>query len=190
VLRAPVVPDRTFRGRPPTAKTPHRALDLETRAGRRRRAERPHFVAEARLRAPRRTLAADRLEAGSLFVDDPAWHEPVTPPSPPNRNRRASPRKAIRRSARVLVGDVARDVQTWDLGRDGMCLISTRPIAPGTRCRIVFELPLGGESVAVSAAARVVYSSYSAAGEFKIGALFLDLDDDAAAALGTFAAGA
>ena len=114
----------------------------------------------------------------------------MTPTSPPDRNRRASPRKAIRRAARILVADTERDVQTWDLGRDGMCLVSTRPIAPGTRCRIVFDLPLGGEPVAVSAAAKIVYSSYSAAGEFKIGALFLDLDEGVAAALGNFAANA
>jgi hypothetical protein len=114
----------------------------------------------------------------------------VTSTSPFDRNRRASPRKAIRRAARVIVGDSTRDVQTWDLGRDGMCLVSARPIAPGTRCRVVFDLPMGGELVAVSAGAKVVYSSYSAAGEFKIGALFLDLDDTAAAALGKFAASA
>ena len=110
-------------------------------------------------------------------------------PLPQSRNRRASPRKVIRRRATVIVGDVGTEVQTWDLGRDGMCLLAPRPIAPGTRCRIVFDIPLGGGAVfAVSAAARTVYSSYSAAGEFKIGTLFLDLDEDVANTLGSFAA--
>ena len=96
----------------------------------------------------------------------------------------------IRRAATIVVGDSAKEVQTWDLGRDGMCLLSARPIAPGTRCRISFEIPLDGGAFAVRATAKVVYSSYSTAGEFKIGAVFLDLADDAATVLGNFAASA
>ena len=106
------------------------------------------------------------------------------------RNRRAAPRKAIRQPATIVYGDVSRSVQTWDLGKDGMCLVSARPIAPGTRCTITFELPVGAERIGVVAAAKIVYSSYSAAGEFKIGAFFTDLDEATALALGTFAAGA
>lgn len=106
------------------------------------------------------------------------------------RNRRSAPRKAIRQPATVAYGDSSRAVQTWDLGRDGMCMVTARPIAPGTRCTITFELPVGAERIGVIAAAKIVYSSYSAAGEFKIGAFFTDLDDDTALALGKFAAGA
>lgn len=95
---------------------------------------------------------------------------------------------AIRRPATVTIGDVRKDVQTWDLAREGMCLIASRPIAPGTRCRIAFELPVGGALVAIDATAKIVYSSYSAAGEFRIGAVFLGLDDGAATAIGTFTA--
>lgn len=113
-----------------------------------------------------------------------------TEPLPQARNRRATPRKAIRQTATVVYGDVSRTVQTWDLGRDGMCLLAARPIAPGTRCTIAFELALGGERIGVSAAAKVVYSSYSAAGEFKIGAVFTDLDESTALSLGRFASGA
>lgn len=110
-------------------------------------------------------------------------------PLPQDRNRRTSPRMAIRRPAAVAIGDTRKDVQTWDIGRDGMCLLAPRPITPGTRCRISFELPLGSELVAVSATAKIVYSSYSAAGEFRIGAVFLDLDGAAATAIGEFVAG-
>jgi PilZ domain. len=110
-------------------------------------------------------------------------------PLPQDRNRRASPRKVVRRAATVVIGDVSKDVQTWDLGRDGMCLLAARPIAPGTRCKVAFDIPLGGELVAVSATLKIVYSSYSAAGEFKIGAVFLDLDEAVATTLGRFAAG-
>lgn len=111
-------------------------------------------------------------------------------PLPQDRNRRASPRRVIRRAATVVIGDVSKDVQTWDLGRDGMCLLAARPIAPGTRCKVSFDIPLGGELVAVRATVKVVYSSYSAAGEFKIGAVFLDLDEAVATTLGRFAASA
>ena len=106
------------------------------------------------------------------------------------RNRRAAPRKAIRQPATIVYGDASRSVQTWDLGRDGMCLVSARPIAPGPRCTITFELPLGAERIGVVAVAKVVYSSYSAAGEFKIGAFFTDLDEGTGLALAKFAAGA
>jgi hypothetical protein len=106
------------------------------------------------------------------------------------RNRRSAPRKAIRQPATIAYGDASRTVQTWDLGRDGMCLLSTRPIAPGTRCTITFELPVGAERIGVVAAAKIVYSSYSAAGEFKIGAFFTDLDEATALALAKFATGA
>ena len=108
-------------------------------------------------------------------------------PLPQSLNRRASPRKVIRRAATVLIGDVGKEVQTWDLGRDGMCLMAARPIAPGTRCKVVFEVPIGAELLAVTAKAKVVYSSYSAAGEFKIGAVFIDLDEAVANTLGRFA---
>ena len=109
-------------------------------------------------------------------------------PLPQDRNRRASPRKVIRRAANVVIGDVSKEVQTWDLGRDGMCLLAARPIAPGTRCKVAFDIPLDGELIAVRATLKVVYSSYSAAGEFKIGAVFLDLDEAVATTLGKFAA--
>ena len=105
------------------------------------------------------------------------------------KNRRAAPRKAIRQPATLVHGDASRTVQTWDLGRDGMCLLSSRPIAPGTRCTITFDLPVGAERIGVVAAAKIVYSSYSAAGEFKIGAFFTDLDEGTALALGKFVAG-
>jgi hypothetical protein len=109
-------------------------------------------------------------------------------PLPQHRNRRASPRVAIRRPATVTIGELRKDVQTWDLARDGMCLIAARPIAPGTRCRVAFELPVGGELFAIDTTAKIVYSSYSAAGEFRIGAVFLGLDDAAATAIGAFTA--
>ena len=106
------------------------------------------------------------------------------------RNRRSAPRKAIRQPATVVHGDASRPRSQVCTARDGMCLLSARPIAPGTRCTITFELPVGAERIGVVAAAKIVYSSYSAAGVFKIGAFFTDLDEGTALALGRFAAGA
>ena len=111
-------------------------------------------------------------------------------PLPSDRNRRASPRKMIRGEAIVVHGGTSKLAQTWDLGRDGMCLVSPRPIAPGTRCTITFDVPFRSERISVIATAKVVYSSYSAAGEFKIGAVFTDLDEGTVLALGRFVAGA
>jgi hypothetical protein len=110
--------------------------------------------------------------------------QPVSPES----NRRVVPRKALRQRAALVLGDATREVQTWDLGRDGMCLLSTRPIAPGTRCKVTFDVPLATGPMSLTAGLKVVYSSYSASGEFKIGAVFTDLDEGVAAILGTFAA--
>ena len=104
------------------------------------------------------------------------------------RNRRASPRKMIRGDATIVCGELSRTIQTWDLGKDGMCLLAARPIAPGTRCKVTFDVPFPSAPIAVTVSAKVVYSSYSAPGEFKIGALFTDLEEDVARVLVRFAA--
>ena len=110
-----------------------------------------------------------------------------SPPVSPEVNRRVVPRKALRQTATVVQGDTMREVQTWDLGRDGMCLLSPRPIAPGTRCRVTFDVPLSTGPMSLTAGLKIVYSSYSASGEFKIGAVFTDLDEAIADILGKFA---
>lgn len=110
------------------------------------------------------------------------------PPPPSDRNRRASPRKALRQAATVVHGDATKPAQTWDIGSDGMSLLAPRPIAPGTRCKVTFVVPLGDGPVEITVPVKVVYSSYSANGEFKIGAVFTDLDAAVAAALGRFSA--
>ena len=111
------------------------------------------------------------------------------PPSPHEPSRRLAARRALRRDATVTHGRIRTSVQTWDIGRDGISVVAARPIAPGTRCLVEFELPVGGSVHAIAVSAKVVYSSYSAAGEFKIGAVFTDLDADVAKTLAQFAAG-
>lgn len=110
-------------------------------------------------------------------------------PQAPERNRRIAVRKAFREAATIVYGGSTKAVRTWDIGVDGMCLLSPRPIAPGMRCQVAFDLVLGDKApVHFDVAAKVVHSSYSAAGEFKIGAVFTDLDDDTARVLGQFVA--
>jgi hypothetical protein len=111
-----------------------------------------------------------------------------TSPLPQERNRRSSPRKVLRQMATVVHGDASKPAQTWDIGCDGMSLLAPRPIAPGTRCKVTFVVPFGDGPVEVTVSVKVVYSSYSANGEFKIGAVFTDLDAAAGAVLGRFAA--
>ena len=95
----------------------------------------------------------------------------------------------IRGEATVVHGGTSKPAHLWDLGREGMCIVTPRPIAPGTRCTITFDVPLGAERIGVTVAAKVVYSSYSAAGEFKIGAVFVDLEDGVGHVLARFAEG-
>ena len=51
---------------------------------------------------------------------------------------------------------------------------------------MTFKVPLREGAVEVTASLKVVYSSYMAAEQFKIGTIFTDLDDDVALALARF----
>lgn len=103
-------------------------------------------------------------------------------------NRRSSRRKGLRRACVLrLAGGEERPGVTIDLGVDGLCVLTAKPVASGTRCHVSFDLPLGTTELAFSAAIRTLYSSYSGAEGFRIGAVFLTLDDAAAAALLGFA---
>lgn len=103
-------------------------------------------------------------------------------------NRRAAPRKSIRVDATLVCRDITRQVRTLDIGGDGICLLVPRPIAPGSRCTITFDLPLIQGPIRITASLRTVYSSISASDEFKIGARFEDLDPETVGTLARFAA--
>lgn len=98
-------------------------------------------------------------------------------------NRRSFARAAIRQPATVIYGDTSVAVLTVDVGQGGLSLLSPRPIGPGTRCTVAFELPFEGGAVEVSGTLKVIYSSYVAAEQFKIGTVFTVLDDETAAVL-------
>ena len=103
-------------------------------------------------------------------------------------NRRSHSRTAIRQPATVTHGETTVAVQTLDVGAGGMCLLARRPVAPGTRCSATFELPLPDGPVEVTVPLRIVYSSYLAPEQFKIGALFSEPDAGAAEAIERFTA--
>jgi len=110
-------------------------------------------------------------------------------PSAPVSNRRVSRRTGLRRPCELsLPGLVTRKAITSDIGIDGLSFVCANPIAPGTRCRISFELPLADRAVVVNGAVKTIYSSFCGADGFKIGAVFTELDDGASAALREFSA--
>jgi hypothetical protein len=102
-------------------------------------------------------------------------------------NRRIHPRKVLRAQATVTVpGQPPRDGKTWDLGLDGMSLMSAKPIPPGTRCHVSFDLPVGGKPRPITAAVKVLYCSFTGDEGFKVGTSFGDLDDDSREAVKEF----
>jgi hypothetical protein len=97
----------------------------------------------------------------------------------PGSNRRLSARKVLRQHATVtLPGGVERLVRTWDVGLDGMSLVSAKPIPPGTRCTVRMELPDGDVSRQLDVPLKTVYCSLMGPEGVKVGAVFVALDDD------------
>jgi PilZ domain len=104
-------------------------------------------------------------------------------------NRRISARKSLRAPANLLLpGGITRELRISDLALDGASFVGTKPVPQGTRVEVRFELPLAGGTTAISAAGKVVYSSYVAVAEFRIGVAFADLDDTSTQALAEFLA--
>lgn len=90
-------------------------------------------------------------------------------------NRRLHDRKVLRRPATVLLpGGLTRDVRTWDLGVDGMSLVSPKPIPPGTKCTVTVEWPDAATTLSLSS--KAVYCSLLGADGFKVGLVFAGLD--------------
>jgi hypothetical protein len=97
----------------------------------------------------------------------------------PGSNRRLSARKVLRRPATVLLTSGAeRLVRTWDVGVDGMSLVSAKPIPPGTRCTVKMELPEGDALRAVDVPVKTVYCSLLGPEGVKVGAVFMTMDEE------------
>ena len=69
-------------------------------------------------------------------------------------------------------------VRTWDVGLDGMSLVSPKPIPPGTRCTVTLELPEGDTWKPVHVPVKTVYCSLMGSEGVKVGAVFVALDAD------------
>lgn len=111
----------------------------------------------------------------------------MPPRSDPATTRRASRRQGLRRTCKLtLPGAVTRHVSLMDIGLDGLSFLCTQPIAPSTRCHFSFELPLGQRSVALSGMLKTIYSSFSGVANFRIGAMFIELDEASTDALHDF----
>jgi len=97
----------------------------------------------------------------------------------PGSNRRLSARRVLRRPATVVMpGGAQRPVKTWDIGVDGMSLVSAKPIPPGTRCTVRMELPDGDALRAVDVPVKTLYCSLLGPEGVKVGAVYMALDED------------
>lgn len=108
----------------------------------------------------------------------------TTPQSQTEQNRRSSRRRGLRCALAIFLADrEPQKAMTTDVGSEGLSFYFPKPIAPGTRCRISFELPLAALNVPIAAPIKTVYSSYCGAEGFRIGAVFTDLDPQCNSAL-------
>jgi hypothetical protein len=107
----------------------------------------------------------------------------------PTINRRNALRMPLRVAAVVeLAGGVMRDAGMLDIGPGGLSLHTARPISPGTRCMVRFELPLPSGPKAMALPARSVHSSYTGPSDFKIGMTIGPLQPEQAEAIELFTA--
>jgi hypothetical protein len=101
---------------------------------------------------------------------------------------RIYPRKALRAAASVTpAGTGLRDATMWDLGVDGLSVITAKPISPGVQCSVNFELLLAGVATNLTLAAKVVHCSFLGTQRFKVGMRFGRLDDATADLLTRYA---
>jgi hypothetical protein len=104
-------------------------------------------------------------------------------------NRRTGRRRVLRQpgTLTLLPGRQSRAIIVWDLGLDGMSVMSPKPVPPGTRCELQFDLVMGGQATPLHAEGKTVYSSFVGADGFRVGLIFTRLPDDAMAAVERFA---
>jgi hypothetical protein len=92
--------------------------------------------------------------------------------------RRGHRRVALRQPCTLHHADGSSQPATLcDLATDGASFMSFRPIAPGTRLTLAFDLGGATGSGALSVAVRTRYSSFEGAEGFRIGVAFRELDD-------------
>lgn len=75
------------------------------------------------------------------------------------------------------------EVRTINVARDGMAITSREPITEGVHCQVQFDIPVDGTARQVAAGARVIFCVYAGQSEFKAGLRFVELDQNATAAI-------
>ncbi len=101
-------------------------------------------------------------------------------------NRRRTPRKGLRGAASVEHAGQVDTAEIADISSHGIGFVSPKPISPGRRCDVTFALPSAACATTLTVAVKIAHSSYASKGRFNIGAVFVDLDSDAGAAIGAF----
>ena len=99
-------------------------------------------------------------------------------------DQRHSTRKSLKATGR-LVPDRSPplEMRTINVARDGMAITSREPITEGAHCHVQFDIPVDGTARQVAAGARVVFCVYAGQSEFKAGLRFVELDQNATAAI-------
>ena len=107
-------------------------------------------------------------------------------------NLRASRRKGLRVDCTLLLDAQApRNGLLVDVGTDGASFTTARPVAPGSRGELHFDLVVPAGRVGIAVRVRTVYSSFvggPAGARFRIGASFVTPDAATLAALEAFVA--
>ena len=87
------------------------------------------------------------------------------------------PRKVLRCRAQLLLADgTGFDVRTIDITSAGMSVMSQHGIAPGSRCSLVFALPLRGALQMILAEVKIVYATVVGTEGVRIGLRFMTAD--------------
>lgn len=85
----------------------------------------------------------------------------------------------------VMDGGSPMPARTYDLGLAGISVTSEQKVQVGATGQIVFEMLVDGKPQIVNTRGKVSHCIFSG-GEFKIGFIFLPLDNDAAGAITKF----
>ncbi|WP_168798734.1 PilZ domain-containing protein [Herbaspirillum sp. ST 5-3] len=79
-------------------------------------------------------------------------------------------------AAVILQGGAVLRGRAKDLSLGGVCLQLTEQVALGLSCNVIFEAPLNGNMVKVSATAKVIYCILGGTDGFRVGLQFVHLD--------------
>ena len=94
---------------------------------------------------------------------------------------RAGARKILRCPARLTLAEgIALRGRTFDVSMGGLSIMLDNPLPLGTRCTVDFEAMIGGKTVKIHVAAKVIHCALSGTDGFRVG-FQLERNDEAAA---------